>query len=206
MAKKWIVLKPTGPMNLANGAGLKIKQGQVVEHPGYPIDPKVFGIFEDEKKAQQAAEKNAELKNISTRHGITDMKTMARIRAQNARAPSQADREKAAKDAKVLTPEGLVDPNADRVRELEEEVAAKDDELKKLKGTINPAAYLDQNFRTVLKRVTNAVKKGKLKKDNVKAIIEAEQTGQKRKTIFDGLRKLVENDALFGKLIKKKKR
>ena len=115
--RQLVVLKPSQPMRVAN-ASFKIKQGQIVAHPGYPMDPEVVDIFDDSpegrKKAIATAAKNAELKNIATRHGVTDRQTLAKLlKIQAKDAPTKADREKAFKDAKLLTEQGLVE-NADK--------------------------------------------------------------------------------------------
>ena len=68
---------------------------------------------------------------------------------------------------------------------------------------MSTGAYLDQNTRTVVKRVQTAVKDKKLKKGDVEDIIKAEEQGQARKGVLDKLINLAKNDAIFGKLFKK---
>ena len=218
--RQLIVLKPSGPMRLAN-ASLKIRQGQVSPHPGYPLAEGVFDVFDDtvagRKAAQACAAKNAELKNIATRHGVTDRKALANLLKKSAKGmPSAADREKAFEEAKVLTEDGLVDkatedaattetPEQELARlkeenkELENKLAGK--EVKKTK--VSAKAYLDQNTRTVVKRVKTAVKDKKIKQRDVEDIIKAEEKGQARKGVLDKLKNLAKNDAIFGKLFKK---
>ncbi len=218
--RQLVVLKPSQPMRVAN-ASFKIKQGQIVAHPGYPMDPEVVDIFDDSpegrKKAIAAAAKNAELKNIATRHGVTDRQTLANLLKQAGKdAPTAADREKAFKDAKLLTEQGLVDNSNKEEEEStetpEQELARLKEENKELekqlqeksgkKEKVSTGAYLDQNTRTVVKRVKTAVGKKHLKKRDVEDIIKAEEKGQARKGVLDKLKNLVKNDVIFGKLFK----
>ena len=204
--KEWIVLKPTGPMNLANNAGLNIKQGQVQPHPGYDIDPDVFDIFKNYDKAIKRAARNVEEKNIMIREGITDKKSLAKAMAKKAKEPTAEERDLARESAKVLNPDGsLDDPTAKRLAELEAENRELQEELKKKRTdeAPNPNAYLDQNTRTVVKRVKTAAKKGRLTKKDVQDLVAAESEGQKRKGVLDKLKNLVKSDAIFGKLFKK---
>ncbi len=211
--KKYVVLKPTGPMRLAN-ATFKIKQGQVAIMPPFPVDENVFDIFDgpDEKKnlkaALEQADKNVQMKNIATREGITDTKTLAKVMAKNAKGPTAEDRESARKKAKVLTQEGIVDPGADAAEELaalkaqNEALEAKLEKLEGKKEDINPKAYLDQNSRTAVKAVKQAATKGQLKKKDVATIIDAENKGLKRKTVLNKLKHMIKEDVIFGKLFK----
>ena len=219
--RQFVVLKPSGPMRLAN-ASFKIRQGQVVPHPGYPLAEGVFDIFDDTEEGRKAARacaaKNAELKNTATRHGVTSKQTLAKLYAKEAKdAPSATDRKKAFENAKVLTKEGLVNaennsPAEDTTETPEQELARLREEITEFKKD-NPAkkekvstgAYLDQNTRTVVKRVKTAVSNKKLKKKDVEDIIKAEESGQARKGILDKLKNLVTDDAIFGKLFNKKK-
>ncbi len=203
--KQWIVLKPTGPMNLANGAGLKIRQGQVVTHPGYLIPEDTFDIFNDKDKALAQAAKNAEMKEVMITEGITNMKTLAKAMQQKAKSPTAAEREDVRKNAKVMDEDGNLTGNA------AEEIASLKAENEKLReeankanpDTPNPNAYLDQNTRTVVKRVKTAAKTGKLTKVDVQSLVTAESEGQKRKGVLDKLKNMIKNDAIFGKLFKK---
>ncbi len=207
-------------MRLAN-ASFKIRQGQVVPHPGYPLAEGVFDVFDDteegRKAARACADKNAELKNTATRHGVTSKQTLAKLYAKEAKeAPSATDRKKAFENAKVLTKEGLVaseDKEEDTPETPEQELARLRQENKELMQGAKPAkkekvstgAYLDQNTRTVVKRVKTAVSNKKLKKKDVEDIIQAEEAGQARKGILDKLKNLVTDDAIFGKLFNKNK-
>ena len=218
--RQLVVLKPSGPMRLAN-ASFKIRQGQVVPHPGYPLAEGVFDVFDDteegRKAARACADKNAELKNTATRHGVTSKQTLAKLYAKEAKeAPSATDRKKAFENAKVLTKEGLVaseDKEEDTPETPEQELARLRQENKELMQGAKPAkkekvstgAYLDQNTRTVVKRVKTAVSNKKLKKKDVEDIIQAEEAGQARKGILDKLKNLVTDDAIFGKLFNKNK-
>jgi len=225
--RQLVVLKPSGPMRLGN-ANFKIKIGQVAPHPGYPVDPKVLETFDDtpegRKDAIAAAARYIEMKNIATRHGVTDRQTLANIYAKNAKtAPTAADRKKAFEEAKLLTKEGLVknpdisehvstdDENAENTQPVNEEsnlveenkkLREELDQLKEKKRKLNPRAYLDQNTRTVVKRVKSAVQKKQLKKRDVEEIIETEEKGQARKGILDKLKNLIKDDVIFGKLFK----
>ncbi len=220
--RQLVVLKPTQPMRVAN-ASFKIRQGQIVPHPGYPMDSEVVDIFDDDEEGRKAARacaaKNAELKNSATRHGVTSRQTLAKLYAKEAKtAPTQADRKKAFEEAKVLTKEGLVEknkPEEETTETPEQELArlrAENEDLKKgadvesdKKEKVSTGAYLDQNTRTVLKRVKTAVSNKKLKKKDVEDIIQAEEKGQARKGILDKLKNLVTDDAIFGKLFNKNK-
>jgi len=221
MVKKYVVLKHNGPMRLAN-ATFKIKQGQIVMKPPFPIDPEVLDVFDgpDEKQnladAREAAIKNVRLKNIATREGITNTKTLAKLLAKEAKGPSEADRETARKNANIVTPDGVVDPNmvkenpplVEKDLELEElkahtkKLEAELEKLKQKSEKVNSQAYLDQNSRTAVKSVRKAAKKGQLKKKDVNDIIQAEEAGLKRKTVLEKLKNLAKDDVIFGKLFK----
>src|SRR3990167_1025984 len=148
MEKKYLVLKPNGPMRLANSS-FKIKQGDVALHPGYPVDLEILEEFTDIKKAQAAAERNVLGFNEKVRHGITSMKSIAQQKASMAKdGPTEAQREDAIKNAKILTPTGVIDP-AQQIAELQEE----NEMLRKKAGIkVDAAAYLDQKADTVVKR------------------------------------------------------
>ncbi len=123
--RQLVVLKPNQAMRIAN-ASFKIKQGQVLPHPGYPLAEGVFDVFDDTpeglKQARECAARNAELKNTATRHGITSRKTLEEALRKEAKAAPTADaRKRAFENAKTLTKEGLVAP------EGEENTAAADE-------------------------------------------------------------------------------
>ena len=217
--RQLVVLKSSQPMRVAN-ASFKIKQGQIASHPGYPLPEEAFDIFDDTPEGRKAAlacaAKNAELKNIATRHGVTDRQTLANLlKIQAKDSPSKADREKAFKDAKLLTEQGLVEnkEKEDTTETPEDELARLKEENKDLekqlqeksgkKEKVSSGAYLDQNTRTVVKRVKTAVSKKHLKKRDVEDIIKAEEEGQARKGVLDKLKNLVKSDAIFGRLFKK---
>lgn len=202
MADKWIVLKPSAPMQLAN-ATLRIKQGQVVLHPPYNVAETVFDIFDNFDKAVKAAEKNLRLKEQATRHGVTDTETLAKLQAAEDLSPAER-RKRARESAKILTPEGLTSPEEDStVAELRAEKERLEVELEALKNKeVNPEAYLDQNSRTTVKNIRKAAKQGKLRKTDVEKIIASEKGGRKRKTVLDRLKYLVKDDIIFGKLFK----
>lgn len=215
--RQLVVLKPSGPMRLGN-TNFKIKIGQVVLHPGYPVDPEVLETFDDtpegRKDALDAADKYVGMKNTATRHGITSRKTLAEMFAKDAKTgPTAADRKKAFEEAKLLTEKGLVQAShpieeapEEKTEEglLEENKKLKEklEELEKKKRKINPRAYLDQNTRTVVSRVKNAAKKKQLKKRDVEEILEAEEKGQARRGVIDKLKNLVKDDVIFGRLFK----
>ncbi len=202
--QKWIVLKPTSPMNVANDAGLNIKQGQVIVHPGYLIPEDTFDIFENHDKAIAQAAKNVEEKNLMVREGITNKKSLAKAMAKKAKEPTAEERDLVRESAKVLNQDGsLNDPAAKRVAELEAKNKELEEKLERANETPNPKAYLDQNTRTVVKRVKTAAKKGKLTKKDVQDLVTAESQGQKRSGVLNKLKNLVKNDAIFGKLFKK---
>lgn len=205
MSEKFIVLKPTAPMRVAN-ASLRIRQGQAVRHPPYPVAEDVFDVFNNIEDANKAAAKNAELKNEATRHGITNMKSLAKALKKSAAEPTAEERRKVIENAKVLTPDGLLDPLADkRLQDLEAEkqrLESELEELKKKQEKVNPDAYLDQNSRAVVKGIKKAAKKGQLKKEDVQTIIEAEKKGRKRKTVLDKLVSMAKEDGFFGKFFK----
>ncbi len=67
---------------------------------------------------------------------------------------------------------------------------------------MSAGAYLDQNTRTVVKRVKTAAGKKLLKKGDVEDIIKAEEKGQARKGVLEKLKNFVKDDAIFGKLVK----
>ena len=174
--RQLVVLKPSQPMRVAN-ASFKIKQGQVLPHPGYPVDPAAFDIFDDTEKGRKAAitcaAKNAELKNVATRHGITSMKTLAKaLKVMAKSGPTKEDRQRAFENAKLLTKDGLVDQKNNEVTEPDDVEDEKDKEIRELKEKlkeaeknkekINPTAYLDQNTKTVVKRVKTAAKNKKI--------------------------------------------
>ncbi len=212
--RQLIVLRPDQPMRIAN-ASLKIRQGQVAPHPGYPLAEGVFDVFDDTEAGQKAARacaaKNAELKNTATRHGVTNRQSLAALYKKEGKdAPSEADRKKAFANAKVLTEKGLEDNKAavdedvaidDKEAEIER-LNARINDLEKKKGKVSTGAYLDQNARTVVSRVKTAVGKKNLKKRDVEDIIKAEEKGQARKSILEKLKNLVKNDIIFGKLVK----
>lgn len=212
--RQLVVLKSSQPMRVAN-ASFSIKQGQIAPHPGYPMPEEAFDIFDDtpegRKKAIETAAKNVELKNTANRHGVTSMKTLAKLFAKEAKdAPTEADRKKAFEEAKLLTKEGLVDPKETQaddeiIDDKEEEIKelkAKIEMLEQKKEKVSTGAYLDQNTRTVVKRVKTAVGKKRLKKKDVEDIIQAEEKGQARKGVLEKLKNLAKNDAIFGKLFK----
>lgn len=201
-ADKFIVLRANGPGQLAN-ASLKMRQGQVVRHPGYPVDEAIIKTFDNFKEAQAFAEAQLRVYNEEVSEGVTTMKTLGKLSAKNAREPGQKERELAAANAKVLTAEGLVDPKAE-IKALEENIARQKEEIERLKSqSVDAEAYLDQSAKAAVKRVEKAAKAGKLKKEDVHAIAEAEKSGKKRSSVLEGLKKLAQSDALFGKLFKK---
>ena len=220
--KQLVVLKPNQPMRIAN-ASFKIKQGQVLPHPGYPLAENVFDIFDDTPEgliqARITAAKNVEMKNIATRHGVTSMKTLAEaLKKESKDGPTQDDRKRAFENAKLLTAKGLEEskPSEDdastvdhespeeELARLKEENSRLEKELKEKtkKVGLNTESYLDQNTRTAVKRVKDAVKNKKLKKGDVENIIKAEEEGQARIGILGKLKNFIKDDAIFGKLIK----
>ncbi len=222
--KQLIVLRPDQPMRIAN-ASLKIRQGQIVQHPGYPLADGVFDVFDDDdagrKAARECAAKNAELKNTATRHGVTSRQTLAELYKKEGKdAPTKEDRKKAFDNAKILTEKGLEDPKTKsdentataetpeqelaRLKEENAELQAqlKEDPKKPTGRKVSTQAYLDQNTRTVVKRVKTAVKDKKIKKRDVEDIIKAEEKGQARKGVLEKLKNLVKDDHIFGRLFK----
>ena len=224
--RQLVVLKPSQPMRIAN-ASFKIAQGQIVAHPGYPMPEEAFDIFDDDEKGRAAAQacalKNVQMKNTATRHGVTSRKTLAEALKNEAKnAPTEAARKKAFADAKILTKDGLVDnPNApdDDENTAKADDESPEEELAKLKKEnaeladrleekaddqveLNPESYLDQNTRTVVKRVKEAAKEKKLKKEDVEDIIKAEEKDQARIGVLGKLKNFIKNDPIFGKLIR----
>ena len=216
--RQLVVLKPNQPMRIAN-ASFKIRQGQIAPHPGYPLAEGVFDVFDDTDDGREAARacaaKNAELKNTATRHGVTSRQTLAKLYKKEAKeGPTEDARKMAFENAKVLTKEGLVDPKDDENEAItetpEDELARLREENTELKKGTEPAkkekvsaqAYLDQNTRTVVKRVKTAAKNKTIKKRDVEDIIKAEESGQARKGVLEKLKNFVKDDAIFGKLFK----
>ncbi|MCK5283927.1 MAG: hypothetical protein KAK00_11105 [Nanoarchaeota archaeon] len=189
--KKWIVLKPTGPMNICN-ASMSISQGAVVPHPGYEVDKDTFDIFDDLEKARKAALKNVEAKNTSMRHGVTTKKTLAKQLATDAKAPSKEDRENVLKEAKIMTEDGLFDPK--EVNKLQDENEALKKKIEEMEseattstfGSEDANALLDQNVRTTRKVIT----KQNLTPEEAKITLAAEKKGKKRGMILTLLSKL----------------
>lgn len=205
--KKVVVLKSSAPMRVAN-SGFKIKQGQVLPHPGYPLSERTFSIFDDTEQGRKLAAKEAENnvieKNIAIRHGVTNAKTLAKAMAKKAKEPSKEDRAKVAAKAKILTENGLQEPDTS-MTDLQEENEKLKQEIEALKDQqATPNAYLDQNSRTVEKRVKEDIQKGKISQKNIGEMLSAEKKGQKRKSVLGFLKKLAEDDVVFGKLFKKK--
>src|SRR3990167_8811293 len=108
-ADKFIVLSASVPGQVANES-LKIRQGQVVRHPGYPVDQKVMAEFTDFKTAQKFAEEQIDEYNEGVTEGITTMKSIEKKKALESRPPTEAERMKTMLDEKIMTKEGLVDP------------------------------------------------------------------------------------------------
>lgn len=198
-ADKFIVLRASGPGQVANES-LKIRQGQVVRHPGYPVDQKVMAEFTDFKTAQKFAEEQIDAYNEGVTEGITTMKSIEKKKALESRPPTEAERMKTMADAKIMTKEGLVDPAkaAKRIAELEEQLR----DLSAKGNSFDADAYLDQGSKVVEKRVKTAAKAKKITKENVEELIHAEKAGKARKSVIETLKELAKNDAVFGKLFK----
>src|SRR3990167_1963307 len=112
IGKKYIVLRPEAPFQIAN-ASLKIRQGQVGVHPGYDLDPKVIKEFESLDDAKAYAEEAGLSYNQVVSNRVTSMQTLAKKKKEKASEPTAADREAAFQNAKVLDKEGnLKDPAA----------------------------------------------------------------------------------------------
>ena len=123
MGDKWIVLKPSAPMNICNSV-CSLKQGQAFPAPpAMELDPEIMDIFTDKKKALKAAAKNAERFNDVVSEGVTTRKTLEKNKAKNARSPSDADRNNVRKNAKEIDSEGhLHDPAAEKLKEENEKL------------------------------------------------------------------------------------
>lgn len=194
-ANRFLVLKANGPGQLANES-LKIRQGQVVRHPGYPVDENVLKEFDNFKEAQAFAEEQIKLYNKNVSRGITTMKSLEKNKSSD--APTSAEREASFRNAKIMTPEGLVDP-----KKAEAEIERLHEEIAQLKGKkVDSEAYLDQKADVVAKRVAAAAKKGQLKKEDVEDLISAEKSGKSRSSVLSKLKDMVKSDAVFGKLFK----
>ena len=200
-ANRFLVLKANGPGQLANES-LKIRQGQVVRHPGYPVDENVLKEFDNFKEAQAFAEEQIKLYNKNVSRGITTMKSLEKNKSSD--APTSAEREASFRNAKIMTPEGLVDP-----KKAEAEIERLHEEIAQLKGKkvmkgllVDSESYLDQNADVVAKRVAAAAKKGQLKKEDVEDLISAEKSGKSRSSVLSKLKDMVKSDAVFGKLFK----
>ena len=122
--------------------------------------------------------------------------------AREAKAPTDADREKARKAAKVMDEDGKVHDPQEEIAELKAKIKHLKGDENKGQEILDPSSYLDQNTRTVVKKVKAAAKKRKLKKKDVEALIEAEAKGNKRVGVLDKLRNFVKNDKVFSKFVK----
>lgn len=204
MAEKWIVLRPTAPMQIGNEV-FRLKQGQVAKHPGVALDPAVIAEFNSFKEAQAFADEGAGLYNQKVREGVTTLKSLEKKKAASARDPNQADRQAAIENAKVLTNTEnglqLQDPAAQRkyIAELEAQLA----EAKSKVTLVDTGTFLEKKTRDVAKSVKKAAKKGIMTKEEISTLIEAESQGKARKGVLDGLKSILKDDAIFGKLFKK---
>lgn len=200
MSKKYIVLRPEAPFQIAN-ASLKLRQGQVGIHPGYRLDPEVIAEFDDLEDAKKYAAKAGKSYEEVVSNRITNMQSLAKKKKENAKEPTAADRERAFQEAKVLDKEGnLRDPGAaeKELAKVRAELAAEKSKSKKVMSK----ALLDQNTRVVAKSVETAAKKGEIAKEDVETLIHEEQKGKKRKSVLSRLKDLVKDDAIFGRLVK----